>query len=323
MLRRTLAPTVLGVMLALSFTMSAFAQSYPTRPVRMVIPFPPGGINDTVARTVAAKLSERSGTQFIVENRTGAGGIIGTELVANAPKDGYTLLVASLPHAVIPFMYKLPYDPYKAFTPVAIAVSSPSVLAVNPGLPVNSVKELIALAKSKPGALLYASGGVGGNLHLGAELFKLAAGVDIQHVPFRGGGPAFIDVIGGHSHVLVGSVTSIVPHARTGKLKPLAIVDSGRVRTLPDVPTMAEAGLPGLKAGNWIGFMAPSGTPAEVVSHLHREIAVVLEQPDVQARFAEAGADIVKMTTTEFGEFFSQEMTKWQRVVKEAKIPMQ
>jgi tripartite-type tricarboxylate transporter receptor subunit TctC len=323
MRQRLFAGLCVAAVAAVSSAAPALAQTYPTKPVRMIIPFPPGGINDTVGRTIASKLSERNGVQFIVENRTGAGGVIGTEFVANAPKDGYTLLVASFAHSVIPFMFKLPYDAHKAFAPIAIAVSSPSVLAVHPGLPAGSIKELIALAKSKPGQLLYASGGIGGNLHLGAELFKLTAGVNLQHVPFRGAGPALIDVIGGHSQVIIATVTSIAPHARTGKLKALGVAGPRRSPTLPDVPTMEEAGLPGFQTGNWIGFMAPSGTPDAIVEKLHRDIAAVLDEPDVKARFADAGADIVRMSASEFGTFFNAELSKWQRVVKEAGIPVQ
>src|SRR5882757_6863869 len=213
---RALALKTTALLFAL--TTIATAQDYPSKPVRVIIPFPPGGINDTVGRLVATQLSTRLGKQFVVDNRGGAGGIVGTELTANAPKDGYTLLVISLAHAVNPWLYKLPYDPIKSFTPIAILASGPNVLVVNPDLPVHSVKDLLAAAKEKPGQLQYASAGIGSFQHLGGELFKLMAGVNILHVPFKGGGPAMIDVIGGHTKVMFSSLVQTTPHIKSGKL---------------------------------------------------------------------------------------------------------
>ena len=210
-----------GLMLAL--TAAAAAQEYPTKPVRLIVPFPPGAINDTVGRMIATQLSARLGKQFVVDNRGGAGGVIGTELAANAPKDGYTLLVVSLVNAVNPWLYKLPYDPIKSFAPIATVASAPNLLVVNPELPAKSVAELVALAKQKPGQVQYASGGVGSFQHLGGELFKLAAGVDMLHVPFKGGGPAVIDVIGGHTKVVFTTTITGIPHVRAGKLRALGI----------------------------------------------------------------------------------------------------
>src|SRR6266511_4349570 len=210
-----------GAGFLLAFTAAAAAQDYPNRPVRLIIPFPPGGINDTVGRLVATQLSTRLGKQVVVDNRGGAGGTVGTELAANAPKDGYTLLVISLAHAVNPWLYKLPYDPIKAFAPIAILASGPNVLVVNPELPVHSVKELLAAAREKPGQLQYASAGIGSFQHLGGELFKLMAGVNLLHVPFKGGGPAMIDVVGGHTKVMFSSLVQTTPHIRSGKLRAL------------------------------------------------------------------------------------------------------
>jgi tripartite-type tricarboxylate transporter receptor subunit TctC len=307
-----------GVMLAL--TTAVAAQDYPTKPVRIIVPFPPGGINDVVARVIAAQLSGRLGKQFIVDNRSGAGGVAGTELAANAPKDGYTLLIVSLAHTVNPWLYKLPYDPIKSFTPVAILASSPNMLAVHPELPVKSVKELIAYAKEKPGQLQYASGGVGGSLHLGAELFRLTAGIDIMHVPFRGGGPAVIDVVGGHTKMIIATVTTTAPHIRSGKLRALGVSGTKRSPLFPEVPTIAEAGLPGYEAGNWIGIVAPAGTPAALVARLHSEISAVQDSPEMQKQLAADGAEAVHMSSAEFGTFMVQEMGKWERVVKDAGI---
>jgi tripartite-type tricarboxylate transporter receptor subunit TctC len=310
-----------GLLLALSTAVAA--QDYPTKPVRLIIPFPPGGSNDVVGRMIATQLSERLGKQVVVDNRGGAGGVIGTEITANAPKDGYTLQIISLAHAVNPWLYKLPYDPIKSFTPISILASGPNVLAINPSLPVNSVSELVALAKQKPGELQYASAGVGSFQHLGGELFKLEAGVDMLHVPFKGGGPAMIDVIGGHTKLLFSSLVQTTPHIRSGKLKPLGTGGSKRNAVLPDVPTIAEAGVPGYEAVNWWGVVAPAGTPAPVVARLHAAIGEVQASADVQKQFSSEGAEIVQMSSAEFAAFIEKEMKKWERVVKQGGIKAQ
>jgi tripartite-type tricarboxylate transporter receptor subunit TctC len=307
-----------GVLLALTAT--AGAQDYPNKPVRLIIPFPPGGSNDVVGRMIATKLGERLGKQVVVDNRGGAGGVIGTEAVANATPDGYTLGVISIAHAVNPWLYKLTYDPIKSFAPVAVLATGPNVLAVNPGLGVNSVKELIALAKSKPGELQYASAGVGSFQHLGGELFKLEAGVDMLHVPFKGGGPAMVDVIGGHTKLLFSSLVQTTPHLKSGKLKALGTGGKTRSPILPDVPTIAEAGVPGYEAVNWWGIVAPVGTPEPIIAKLHQEIAAVQQSPDVQEQFARQGASVLQMSTAEFTTFIASEMKKWERVVKEGKL---
>ncbi len=307
--------------LIIALTTAAAAQDYPTKPVRLIIPFPPGGSNDVVGRLFATHLSERLGKQVVVDNRgAGAGGIVGTEIVANSPHDGYTIGIISLAHAVNPWLYKLPYDPIKAFTPVAILGSGPNVLVVNPELPVHSVKELVDLARQKPGQLQYASAGVGSFQHLGGELFKLMAKVDILHVPFKGGGPAMIDVVGGHTKVMFSSLVQTTPHIKSGKLRALGTGGSKRTTVLPDVPPVAEAGVPGYEAVNWWGIVAPAGTPAAIVAKLHKELTAVQDSPELQKQFATEGADIVKMSSAEFGEFMVKEMNKWERVVKEGGI---
>jgi len=303
-----------------ALTTVAAAEDYPTKPVRLIIPFPPGGSNDVVGRLIATHLSEKLGKQVVVDNRSGAGGVIGTEIAANAPADGYTLLVVSIAHAVNPWLYKLNYDPMKAFTPVSILASGPNVLAINPSLPVNSVKELIALAKQKPGEIQYASAGIGSFQHLGGELFKLEAGVDMLHVPFKGGGPAMIDVIGGHTKLLFSSLVQTTPHIKSGKLKPLGVGGLKRSPVLPDVPTIAEAGVPSYEAVNWWGIVAPAGTPPAIVEKVHKELAAVQNSPEVQKQFATEGADIVQMSPSEFGAFIEKDMKKWERVVKEGKL---
>jgi tripartite-type tricarboxylate transporter receptor subunit TctC len=309
-----------GILLAL--TVSAAAQDYPSKPVRIVVPVPPGALNDTVGRVIAAELSERLGKQFIVDNRGGAGGVIGAEVVANAPKDGYTLLIVSLATAVNPHLYKLPFEPVKAFTPVSMIVTAPNVVAVYPGLPAHSIKELIALAKQQPGALQYGSSGIGTFVHLGGELFKMAAGIDMLHVPFKGTAPAMIDLMAGNTKVTFGSTTSTMPHLRSGRVRALALGGAQRSPALPDLPTVTEAGLP-YEASNWIGLVAPAGTPAAVVERLHKEIAGIQNSPKVQQQLAAEGADIARMSVAEFGAFQASELAKWGKVVKEAGIKAQ
>jgi tripartite-type tricarboxylate transporter receptor subunit TctC len=315
---RSLLITAAGLLLAL--TSFAAAQDYPNRPIRLIIPFPPGGSNDVVGRMIATQMSERLGKQVIVDNRAGAGGVVGTEIASKAPPDGYTLLVISLAHAVNPWLYKLPYDPIKDFTPVGILASGPNVLVVNPQLPVNSVKELLVLAKQKPGDLQYASAGIGSFQHLGGELFKLEAGVDILHIPFKGGGPAMIDVIGGHTKIMFSSLVQTTPHIKSGKLRALGTGGAKRSSVLPDVPTIAEAGVPSYLAVNWWGIVAPTGTPQAIVDRLGKALSEVQNSPEVNKQFTSEGAEIVRMTPAEFGGFMVKEMSKWEHVVKQGGI---
>jgi tripartite-type tricarboxylate transporter receptor subunit TctC len=310
-----------GLLLAL--TTVATAQDYPTRTVRIIVPFPPGGFNDIVGRIVATQLSERLGKQFIVDNRTGAGGVVGTELAANAPKDGHTLLIASLALTINPWFHQLNYDAVKSFAPVAILATAPNVLTVHPDLPAKSVKDLIAMAKKQPGKLQYASSGVGSFMHMGPELFKLMAKVDILHVPFRGGGPALIDVMSGNTHMAFGSVPTAITHLRSGKLRALGVGGPQRNALIPDVPTIDEAGLPGYAVSNWIGIVAPAGTPRAIVEKLHKELTAIQDTPEMQKQFAHEGADVVRMTPEGYGQFIATETEKWGRVVKEAGIKPQ
>jgi len=309
--------------LALALTTLAAAQDYPTKPVRVIIPFPPGAINDTVGRLIATQLSNRLGKQFIVENRAGAGGVVGTELAANAPKDGYTLLVVSLVNTVNPWLYTLNYEPIKSFTPIAFLASSPNVVVVNPEVPAKTLSEFIALAKKQPGKIQYASGGVGSFMHLGGELFKLSAGVNLLHVPFRGGGPAMIDVVGGHTNAIFATVPTATPQVKSGKARALAVGAAKRQSVLPDVPTATEAGLPGYDVANWVGIVAPAGTPAAIVDKLNKEIAAAMQSPEVQKQLANEGAETTTMTAAEFGDFMEKELAKWGRVVKEGGIKAQ
>ena len=295
---------IAGAVLAL--TAPAAAQDYPTKQVRIIVPFAPGGLNDLVGRMLAQHLTEKFGRQVIVENRTGAGGVVGTELVANSPKDGHTLLVVSIAHAVNPWLYKLNYDPSKSFAPVAPILSSQNALAVNLDMPVKSLKDLLALAKQQPGKIQYASGGVGGSLHLAMELFKITAGVDLLHVPFRGAGPAVIDVVGGHTKAINATISTLSPHIRGGKLRAIGVSGTKRSAVLPDVPTIEEGGVPGYDAGNWIGIAAPAGTPAAIVNRLHKEISAMLDLPEIQKQIASDGSEIIRMSPAEFANLHGQ-----------------
>ena len=310
------------VMLVASTSLAA-AQDYPNRPIRLVIPFAPGGSVDLIARTVATGLTKRLGQQVQPDNRGGAGATIGTEIVANAPPDGYTLLQMSLSHAVNPAVYKLKYDPIKAFTPIVFLGSGPSLLTVHPSVPANTVVELIALAKQKPGQLIAANAGIGSFTHTAGVLFSMMAGVDIQQVPFKGGGPAMIDVVGGHSQVLFNSYVASQPHVVSGKLRALGVTGTARTPLFPTVPTVAESGVPGYSAANWWGFAAPAGTPPAIVEKLHREVSAVLKSQETATQFERDGADIGNMTTPEFGKFIEDEIGKWGRVVREGKIKLE
>ncbi len=300
---------------------AAHAQTYPTKPVRLIIPFPPGGSNDVVGRMIAFQLSDRLGKSVVVDNQgSGAGGIIGTEAGARATPDGYTLTLISVAYAFSASMYKLPYDPATAFTPVALLGTGPVVLAVNAKLPVNTLQDLIALAKAKPGELNYASAGVGSFQHLASALFKLQSGLDIVHIPFKGGGPAMMDVIAGNTQIAIGSLIQTLPHIRTGRLKPLGVGSAKRVPALPDVPTISEAGVPGYEATNWWGIAAPAGTPRPVIDKLHNELSIILASGETKKRFESEGGEAVQMSSDDFGKFIVSETAKWAKVVKEAGI---
>jgi tripartite-type tricarboxylate transporter receptor subunit TctC len=319
-MRSVCAPLLKAAAVMLALTCAVAAQDYPNKTVRIVVPFPPGGFNDIVARHIAAHLTERFGKQVVVDNKSGAGGTIAGELVANAPKDGHTLLIVSVALALNPALRTMPYDAIKAFTPISVIATAPIVAVINPDVPAKSLKEFVALAKQKPGELKYASSGVGTFLHFGGELFKLTAGIDLLHVPFRGAGPALIDVMGGHSQASFASVPSIIGHVRSGKLRAIAVGGTTRAAALPDVPTAAEGGVPGYLAANWIGIVAPAGTPEPVVALLHKEISAIQDSAELRQRFATEGVDIMRMSVPEFGAFMVSETAKWGKVVKDANI---
>jgi tripartite-type tricarboxylate transporter receptor subunit TctC len=306
--------------LLLVFATAAAAQDYPAKPLRLIIPFAPGGSVDIVARLIASKLGDQLGQQVTPDNRPGAGGIIATELAVKAPPDGTTLLLVSLAHAVNPWIYKVNYDPLRSIAFVAMLGNGASVLTAHPSVPATTVQELIALAKRKPGDYAFAHAGVGSFTHTASVLFAMMAGIDVVQIPFKGGGPAMIDVMGGHSHLLMNSYLASVPHIRSGKLRPLGVSDTRRTALLPDVPTIAEAGVPGYQAANWWGIGVPAGTPQPIIAKLHAAIAAVLDSEDVKKQFDTDGAVIIRMNPTEFTRFFADEYEKWGKVVKEAKI---
>jgi tripartite-type tricarboxylate transporter receptor subunit TctC len=296
------------------------AQTYPTKPVRLIVPFPPGGSNDIVGRLMAQELTEKLGKQVVIDNRGGAGGVLGTEIAANADPDGHTLLIISVAYAFNPALYKLRFDPEKAFVPVAILGAGPNALTVSPKLPVNSVKELLAMAKAQPGKLNYASAGVGSFQHLGSELFRIMAGVNIVHVPFKGGGPAMADVMAGNTEICLGSLIQMIPHVDSKRLKLLGIGGTKRAKVYPNVPTIAEAGVPGYDSSNWWGLLAPAKTPPAIVQRLREATSKIVASSDVQKKFETQGAETVKMSPDEFGRFIKTEIVKWTKVVKEAGI---
>jgi len=310
---------VLALFLALA-TSIVQAQSYPAKPVRLIIPFPPGGSNDLVGRAVAAQLGDRLGQSVIIDNRGGGGGTIGINAAAKSQADGYTLLLVSVGWPVSIALNWMPEDSLQWFVPVAPIGTGPSLLVVPNSLPVNSVQELITLAKAKPGQLNAGSAGPGSFQHLATELFRLQSGIDIVIVQYKGGGPALTDTIGGQVQMNIGSAVQNIPHVRSGKLRALGVGGKNRLAALPDVPTFAEAGLPGAEATNWWGVVAPAGTPAAALERLQKEIAAVVESPEMQKRFQLEGAEALRMSARDFGAQIAAETGKWTKVVKQAGI---
>ncbi len=299
---------------------AAAADSYPTRPIRLMVPFPPGGSNDIVARVIGQQLMERMGKPVVIDNRGGAGGMIGTDTAIHSIPDGYTLLIISVAYAYNPWLYKLNYDPVKSIAPVAQLGTGPNSLVIHPSVPANSVKELIALAKAKPGSLNYATAGIGSFQHMSSEMFRLMAGINIVHIPFKGGGPAMLAVMAGQSQISIGSLLQTLPHIRSGKLKALGTGGARRSPALPDVPTIAEAGVPGYEANNWWGIVAPAATPPAVVKKINTEVAAILATPETQKWFLSEGGEAVSRTPDEFRKWIFSEMGKWGKVVKQAGI---
>jgi tripartite-type tricarboxylate transporter receptor subunit TctC len=328
-LMTTKPATALSAMLAalllglLELATAHAADVYPARAVKLVIPFPPGGSNDVVGRLFASQLALRLGQPVVVDNRGGAGGVIGSELVAKSEPDGYTLLFISSAFTANASLYTLPYDQARAFVPVAMLAAGPNVLAVPPNFPANSVKDLLALAKAKPGVLNYASAGIGSFQHLSGALFVNMAKVDIVHVPFKGGGPAMMDVMAGNTQLILGALVQTLPQIKAGKLKALAVGGPKRSPLLPNVPTLAEAGVPGYEAVNWWGIAAPAGTPKPVLERLYRDMTEIQKSPELVRRFETEAVEAVQMTPSEFARYIEQDTAKWARVIREAGITPQ
>ena len=294
----------------------AQAEGYPSKPIRIIVPYPPGGFNDTLARTIGQKLTEKWGQPVIVDNRPGGGTTIGTNLAAKAAPDGYTLLIVSFAFAVNPALYAaLPYETDKDFVPIVLAASTPNLLVVNPALPVKSVKELVALAKSEPGKLNYASAGNGSSNHLSMELFKSLTGVDIVHVPYKGSAPAVIDLIGGQVDLMFDNVPNVLQQVKAGKLRGLAVSSKEHSTFIKELPTVAESGVPGFDVSVWFGVVAPAGTPLSLMERLNAEINRILKLPDVVQLFNGQGVAPLGGTREEFATYLRTQMSKWAKVV--------
>jgi len=304
----------------LAAPLSAQAQAYPDKPVRMIIPFGAGGATDVVIRIVANKLPEYLGQQVVIDNRTGAGSMIGTDIAAKATPDGYTVLATGSPHAIVPNLYKrVPYDVRKAFAPVMQIGSQPYGLTVHPSLPVKTVSELIALAKKEPGKHNYASSGNGGAMHLFQAMFASMANINIVHVPYKGSGPVRADLLGGQVKIGCLGVSSILPQHKAGQLRIIAVTSGKRSPQLPDVPAIAET-IPGYDAALWTGILVPTGTPAAAIKRLHQDITKLMQTAEVKTQFTRVGADIVASDPRSFGQFVNVELQKWGKVVRDLKL---
>lgn len=299
-------------------TSAAQAQQYPTKPIRIVVPFPPGGFSDVFARIIGTRVSEAWGQQVIIDNRPGAGGNIGADIVAKAPPDGYTLCNCTIgTHAINPTLFsRMPYDPIRDFTAVAFVVEAEGLLVVHPSLPVKTAKDIIAIARSKPGELTYASAGAGTTSHLAGEVFKTMTKTSITHVPYKGNVPALTDLMSGQTSMLFGTLPTVLPQVQAGRLKGIAVLGAKRSTAIPNLPTLAESGLPGFEVNNWTGLMAPAGTPAGAVSKLNAEVVRIMQLPDVQARLPKEGLRFVAMTPQQFADFVKSEKEKWGPIVK-------
>jgi tripartite-type tricarboxylate transporter receptor subunit TctC len=321
--------TVLNLLLALALLLAcafpAAAQPYPTKPIRFLVPFPPGGGNDTMARTVGQKMTERLGQPVVIDNRPGAGGNIGAETAAHALPDGYTIFLGGVgSHGINPnLMKKPPYDPIKDFAPVSLIASAPMLVIVPLSLPAKSMNEFLQLAKARPGELNFASSGAGSIAHLAAELLNSMAKIKLEHVPYKGTGPALTDLFAGRVQVLFNSTVSAMPHVRAGKVRALAMTAAKRSPALPDLPTLAESGVPGYEATSWYGMLAPAGTPRAIVTKLNGEVVRIAQLPEVRERLAADAAEPGGNSPEEFGAYIRRELARWKTVIEQAKIPRQ
>ena len=303
----------------------ASAQTYPTKPIQFIVPFPPGGGNDTVARAIAQQASPALGQPIVVDNRPGAGGIIGADAAAKAAPDGHTIFLGGVAtHAVNPHLHpKLSYDPIKDFAPITLVASAPSVLVVHPSVPARTIADFAAYARANPGKLNYASNGNGSSSHMAAVLYETNAGVKMTHVPYKGVGPALTDLMSGRIELMFNSIVAILPHIQAGKLRALAVTSKSRSSLLPDVPSIAESGWPAYEAGSWYGILAPAGTPPAIIDRLHREIVKSLKEPEVQKRLAGEGAEVIGSTPQEFAAHIRSELARMGQAIKAAGIKLE
>ncbi len=322
--------TRIGRLFALAVTIGSaaagvvYAQTYPVKPLRMVVPFAAGGGTDVIARYLASGMSESLNRQVVVDNRAGANGIIGTEIVARAPADGYTLLFVSSPHSVNPSLYpKLPYDTLRDFAPVSLVATSPYILVIHPSLPVRNVKELIALAKARPDQVTYGSGGSGSSAHLAAELFNQMAGVKLREIPYKGAGPALLAVLSGESAAVFGNALTVKPHIQSGRLRALGIASAKRSEAAPEIPTIAEAGVPGFRADAVLGLLAPARTPRAIIDTLNAEVHKTMRLPGAVEAMRGVGVDIALSTPEEFGRVIESEMQRWGKLVRALNLKAQ
>ena len=305
---------------ALCAPLIAGAQTWPAKPLRYIVPFPPGAFNDTLARTLSSELPKALGQPVIVDNRPGGNTIIGTELAAKSPPDGYTLFGAALPFSVVQSLYKTSFDVTRDFAPITLAGVTPNLLVANVAMPFNDVKGLIAYAKSNPGGLNYATAGNGSSNHLSFELFKMLTGTHITHVPYKGSAPAVTDLMAGQVHVMFDNTPNVLPHVKAGRIKALAVSSKSRTRQAPEVPTLDEAGVPGYDVSVWFGVLTVAGTPREIVQRLNTEMVKILTSAEVKERFGKLGVDVVAGSPEQFSQFLTSEVARWAKVVQDAGI---
>ena len=320
-MRKALALLIVVAMLPLAASALAQAPTYPDKPIRIIVPFPAGGVADTFGREIGKKLTEAWGQPVLIDNRPGAGGNIGADIVAKSAPDGYTLVIGNIgTHAVnVSLLPSMPFDPIKDFTPIVHVLDAEGLLVVNPSIAATTVPELIALARSQPGKLSYGSASVGTTSHLAGEMFKSMTKVDIVHVPYKGNVPAITDLLGGQTSMIFATMPTVLPHVRAGKLRALAVLGTARTPALPDVPTVAES-VPGFEVSNWIGLFGPAGMPPTIVARLNAEIEKIMRSSDVQKRLETEGAKFIPMTPEQFGAFQKAELKKWAKTIKDANI---
>ena len=320
-MRKTIAMLIAAVMLPMATPASAQASTYPDKPIRIVVPFPVGGVADTFRREIGRKLTEAWGQPVLIDNRPGAGGNIGADIVAKSAPDGYTLVIGNIgTHAVnVSLFPTMPFDPIRDFTPIVHVLDAEGLLVVNPSITATTVPELIALSRSQAGKLSYGSGGVGTTSHLAGELFKSMTKVDIVHVPYKGNVPAITDLLGGQTSMAFATMPTVLPQVRAGKLRPLAVLGATRSPALPDVPTVAES-VPGFEVSNWIGLFGPAGTPPAIVARLNAEVQKIMRSPEIQKRLETEGAKFIPMTPEQFATFQKAEIAKWAKTIKDANI---